>query len=87
MSEQINAKLVKQCEEASRAIARTDDDVLQQLKEKLDWCIGSYKNDLNPSGLIEVGKMTVERMKAYKKQNPRKLNKKVIEGLEKVLQA
>ncbi len=56
-----------------------------QLKSDLEYCIGSYDYDGNPEGLYKYGVDALNALIDYKKQFPRKVNKKVIENLEKNL--
>lgn len=76
-------KLRNACEAASQAITKLNDEAFAELKSRLDYCIGSYDHDKNPEGLVEYGKIAAKKFKAYKAKNPRKLNKKVIDDLEK----
>jgi hypothetical protein len=48
----------------------------------LSWCIGSYDYDENPSGLSEFGEMALRTLNRIKEKNPRKVAKKVIDGLD-----
>ncbi len=56
-----------------------------EIKSKLEYCIGSYDHDKNPVGLLEYGEVALNELKAFKASNPRKVNRKVIENLEKFL--
>jgi hypothetical protein len=82
MSE-VNVKLRNQCEVALESMRKLNDPDTDELQSKLEWCLGSYDYDNNPSGLYEFGSITLQTLKDIKKANPRKINKKVIEGLEK----
>jgi hypothetical protein len=82
MSE-VNVKLRNQCEVALESMKKLNDPDTTELQSKLEWCLGSYDYDNNPSGLYEFGSVTLQTLKDIKKANPRKINKKVIEGLEK----
>lgn len=80
-----NDKLRNACEAASQAIEKLNEPKFADLKEKLDFCVGSYDFDKNPQGLYEYGDKAMKDLSAYKKSNPRKLNKKVLTQLEKAL--
>ena len=80
-----NDKLRNACEATSQAIVKLKEDKFAELKEKLDFCIGSYDFDKNPKGLYEFGEKALKDLTAYKKKNPRKVNKKVLISLEKAL--
>ncbi|MCF8368986.1 MAG: hypothetical protein K9G76_08070 [Bacteroidales bacterium] len=79
----INEKLKKSCEEAVIALQKLEQDEYTEVVSKLEWCIGSYSFDKNPSGLHEYGKKSLSLLKAAKEKHPRKVSKKVIESLEK----
>ncbi len=57
----------------------------EALTAELQWCLGSYRFDQNPSGLLEKGSVALERLKAEKEKNSRAVSKKLIEDLEKVV--
>jgi hypothetical protein len=55
------------------------------LQSKLEYCIGSYDHDKNPSGLVEYGKIALKKLTALKEKSPKKVTKKVLTDLEKSL--
>ncbi|AWW31786.1 hypothetical protein DN752_17540 [Echinicola strongylocentroti] len=59
-------------------------NIQEQLTEELQWCLGSYRYDQNPSGLIEKSTVALDALKAEKQKNSRAVSKKLIEDLEKV---
>ncbi len=73
------------CLEATKALTKLRQNEFNELQANLEYCIGSYDFDKNPSGLYEYGKVAIKELKAFKKQNPRKVNKKVISNMEKNL--
>ncbi len=73
------------CVEATQVIAKLKLDKYNKLQSDLQYCIGSYDYDKNPTGLYEYGTIALKELKAFKEQNPRKVNKKVIANLEKNL--
>jgi len=73
------------CAAATQVFAKLRAEEYTDLQSKLEYCIGSYDHDKNPSGLIEYGKVALNELKAYKEKNPRKVNMKVITDLEKNL--
>ena len=81
----INEKLIKSCNDALITFKKLDLKDYSDLSSKLEWCIGSYKHDKDPEGLIEYGALALNALKEYKSKNPRKVNKKIIENLEKVI--
>jgi hypothetical protein len=80
-----NDKLRDLCEEVSVVIEKLDVEAFADLKSKLDFCVGSYDYDKNPAGLYEFGKKALEDLTAYKVENPKKVNKKLLTALEKAL--
>ncbi len=58
-------------------------NIEEKLVAELEWCLGSYASDGNPSGLIEKGTEALEALKKFKESNPRKVAKKLIDDLEK----
>lgn len=62
-------------------------DIDQELTAKLQWCIGSYEYDLNPVGVYEFSKETLDKLTAYKNDNPKKVTKKVLDTLSKSIKA
>jgi hypothetical protein len=83
---QVNEKLKKSCTEAMSAFQKLNDKRYTDIQSKLQWCIGSYDFDKNPAGLKEYGNKSLDMLKKIKTKEPRKVNKKVIDGLEKALQ-
>ena len=73
------------CIDASKAFEKINQEKYNDIHANLEYCIGSYNFDKNPSGLIKYGEIALKELKAFKKQNPRKVNKKIIENLEKNL--
>ena len=80
-----NEKLKKSCTEAVSTLEKLNLEQFQDTLGRLKWCIGSYEFDKNPKGLNELGQVALKDLKAFKKENPRKVTKKVVEGLEKSL--
>ena len=58
---------------------------LEDFRAKLEYCLGSYGYDGNPSGLHECAKESSELLKKYKEKNPRKVSKKMLEFIDKVV--
>jgi glucose-6-phosphate 1-dehydrogenase len=73
------------CEAANQVMAKINTEEFSNLQSKLEYCIGSYDHDKNPTGLIEYGSKALNELKAYKVKNPRKVNAKIISDLEKNL--
>jgi hypothetical protein len=82
---QVNEKLKKSCENALVALQKLNDKKYSDLQSKLEWCLGSYEHDSNPEGLQEYGTKSLQILKKVKSSHPRKVTKKVIDGLESAL--
>lgn len=78
-------KLRNACEDAVATFTKISDEKFSKLQADLEYCIGSYDHDKNPSGLEKYGKEALKTLTAYKVQKPRKVTKKVLVGLEKGL--
>jgi hypothetical protein len=57
----------------------------QQLQSDIEWCLGSYRNDLNPSGLYEVAARTLTIFQAEKSKKTKGVTAKMITDLEGAL--
>lgn len=73
------------CVEATKAMTKLNKEEYNELISNLKYCVGSYDFDKNPSGLFEYGTIAIKELRAFKKANPRKVNKKIIDNLEKNL--
>lgn len=83
----INDKLKKSCEAAVVSFDKLELDEFNDVRNRLQWCIGSYEFDKNPEGLNDFGKLALQALKAFKEENPRKVTKKVIDALESASKA
>jgi len=59
----------------------------EQLVSEIEWCLGSYAHDHNPEGLYEKGAAAQSALEKFKKDNPRKVSKKLIDDLTKAVKA
>ncbi len=80
-----NDRLERACVEAHEKFEKLNKEEFAGIKSKLEWCIGSYQHDKNPSGLYDAGTEALNALKGFKKQKPRMVSKKLIEDLEKAL--
>jgi hypothetical protein len=78
-------KLRDACLLAVQAFQKLKQPEFTDIISKLEFCIGSYNFDKNPSGLIEYGHRALGILKEIKKQNPRKVSKEVLSALEEGL--
>jgi hypothetical protein len=56
----------------------------ETLVSELEWCLGSYRYDHNPTGLIEKSQVALELLKTKKEANSRAVSQKLIQDLEKI---
>jgi hypothetical protein len=81
----INNRLNEECQIALDTFRKLNDEKHAEICSKLEYCIGSFNHDHNPSGLFEFAVISLNILKEIKEKNPRKINKKVIEGIEKAI--
>ncbi len=79
------AVLAKQCQQVAAKFDKMDGEKYTEIKEKLEWCLGSYNYDKNPAGLADYGKKAVEKLKEARQEKPRQISQKLIDDLEKAL--
>ncbi len=60
-------------------------NIQQQLQADLEWCLGSYTHDKNPSGLIEAVNRSLSALKAEQAKKTKGVTAKFIDDLEKML--
>ncbi|MFZ9045187.1 MAG: hypothetical protein ACO2ZZ_04935 [Cyclobacteriaceae bacterium] len=77
-----NQKAEKVCTEAKEKMIALG--IEEQLVSEIEWCLGSYAADGNPQGLFEKAGEAFSALQTFKKENPRKVTKKLIDELEKV---
>ena len=82
---QVNENLKKNCVDAVMAFQKLNKKEFNNIQSKLEWCLGSYEYDKNPEGLFEYGIKSLDTLKKVKSKEPRKVTKKVIDGLEKAI--
>ena len=78
-------KIEKACIDAKDKLTQLN--IEEGLVAEIEWCLGSYANDGNPSGLIAKGNEALVALKTFKESNPRKVSKKLIDSLGKALAA
>ena len=74
-------KIEKACVDTKDKLTQLN--IEEQLVGELEWCLGSYANDGNPEGLVLKGKEALAALESFKKDNQRKVSKKLIEDLGK----
>lgn len=58
-----------------------------ELASELSWCWISYKSDQNPIGVIDKAGLALAAFKAAREKNSKSVAKKLVEDLEKALDA
>lgn len=76
-------KIEKVCVESLKKLQELG--IEQQLQSDIEWCLGSYRNDLNPSGLYEVAARTLTIFQAEKSKKTKGVTAKMITDLEGAL--
>lgn len=85
MAINVNEKLRNECQNALETLQKLNIARTAELQSKLEWCIGSYDYDQNPSGLAEFGGQALKELKKIKEKDPKKVTKKLIDGLESAI--
>jgi hypothetical protein len=78
-----HAQLEQASEEALKKLQALGID--QQLQSELEWCLGSYRFDRNPSGLILVAGRALTVLNDEKAKKTKGVTAKLIGDLEKAL--
>lgn len=73
------------CELAVKTFQKLHQPEFDEIISTLEYCIGSYNYDKNPSGLVEFGFQAMEMLKEIRKKFPRKVPAAVITSLEDTL--
>ncbi|HYX08898.1 MAG TPA: hypothetical protein VE912_19345 [Bacteroidales bacterium] len=80
-------KLRSACLSATTAFSKLNDPAYRDIQSKLEYCIGSFDFDKNPTGLYEAASEAYHNLQQAKQKYPRKFNKKIITDLERTLPA
>ncbi len=59
----------------------------QQLQADLEWCLGSYRHDKNPSGLLKIIGKSFNVLKEEQTKKTKGVTDKLITDIEKILKA
>lgn len=81
----LNQKIEKACEAAMEKFQKLGIEKFADIQSKLEFVLGSYRFDRNPSGLYKFGDKALNELKKYKKIKPRQVSKKLIDDLEKAI--
>ena len=75
-------RLREACELAVKTFQKLNQPEFSEIISKLEYCIGSYNFDKNPSGLVEFGFLALEMLKEVRKNHPRKVSASLVASLE-----
>lgn len=70
-------------EQALAALEKLNIEV--SLRSEIEWCLGSYRHDKNPVGLIETARRSLNALKEAKAKSTKAVAARVISDLQKVL--
>ena len=76
-------KVDKACEDALKKLQTLG--IEPQLQSEIEWCLGSYQHDNNPSGLYQMVERAVEVFRVELAKKTKGVTAKFISDLEKVL--
>ena len=82
-----NERIEKACRDLHEKLVKIDPETYKELISKLEFVIASHNYDKNPVGLYEIGELALNALKEYKKVKPRSVAKKLIDEVEKALEA
>ena len=82
-----NDKLEKACKDALAQFEKIGDEKYYDIRSKLEFVLGSYGFDGNPTGLYEFAKKSAQLLKKYKEKFPRKVSQKLIDEIDKAVKA
>lgn len=87
-------KAVKPKAPAAHQIEKVNEDILKKLQElnieqalqaDIEWCLGSYRNDNNPSGLYVMAERALQVFIFELSKNPKSVPAKLVKDIEKAL--
>jgi hypothetical protein len=76
-------KVDKACEDALKKLQSLG--IEPQLQSEIEWCLGSYRHDNNPSGLYQMVERAIDVLRAENAKKTKGVTAKFISDLEKVL--
>ena len=60
-------------------------DIGQKLQDEIEWCLGSYRHDQNPVGLLDVSTRALALLKEELANKTKGITTKLVSDLEKAL--
>lgn len=77
------AKVDQACEDALKKLQSLG--IEPQLQSEMEWCLGSYRHDNNPSGLYQMVERALEVLRAEVAKKTKGVTAKFIADLESAL--
>lgn len=90
------AAAVKPKAPAAHKIEKVNEDILKKLQDlnieqalqaDIEWCLGSYRNDNNPSGLYVMAERALQVFTFELTKDPKSVPAKLITDIEKALKS
>jgi hypothetical protein len=87
-------KVVKPKAPAAHQIEKVNEEILaklqalnieQALQADIEWCLGSYRNDNNPSGLYVMAERAMQVFKFELTKDPKSVPVKLLKDIEKAV--
>lgn len=87
-------KAVKPKAPAAHQIEKVNEDILKKLQElnleqalqaDIEWCLGSYRNDNNPSGLYVMAERALSVFTFELTKNPKSVPAKLVKDIQSAL--
>jgi hypothetical protein len=77
--------IIKACETSLSKLSELNLD--HQLQSEINWCLGSFQNDGNPTGLYQMAERALIIFKAEQAKKTKGITAKVISDIEKAIKA
>ena len=75
--------IVKACEDSLKKLRALNIEL--GLQADIEWCLGSYRNDNNPSGLYLMAERALQVFKFELSKDPKSVPAKLLKDIEKAL--
>ena len=62
-------------------------DIGQKLQDEFEWCLGSYRHDKNPVGLLDVARRALPLLKEELANKTKGITAKLVGDLEKAVKS
>lgn len=61
--------------------------IQSDLQNEIEWCLGSFRHDQNPAGLLQAGEKALTVLRVERAKSTKSVPAKLITDLEKVLKS